>query len=169
MKTTKQDLLKQIAELQKAKDFWVKTTEKLRQELELEVGIACENSLTLMHLGSRWYVTEWDSEGKSLEDYSPFDTRKEAIELINKLLAEEEKASGVKHDRVILEHIGEEELTRYTVTYQVNLIHDVEVDARDEEHAKEVFEQMYNERNAEMPEYHDISHEVVYVEPNEMQ
>lgn len=65
--------------------------------------------------------------------------------------------------------ISQPVLTRYTVTYQVNLIHDVEVDARDEEHAKEVFEQMYNERNDEMPEYHDISHEVVYVEPNEMQ
>ena len=169
MKTTKQDLLKQIAELQKAKDFWMKTTEKLRRELELEVGIACENSLTLMHLGSRWYVTEWDSEGKSLEDYSPFDTRKEAIELINKLLAEEEKASGVKHDRVILEHIGEEELTRFSIDYTVNLHHTVEIDARDEEHAKELFEEMYSERNDELPEYHDISHDVISVEPTAMQ
>ena len=61
------------------------------------------------------------------------------------------------------------ELTRFLITYQVNLIHDVEVNARDEEHAKEVFEQMYRDRYDELPEYHDISHEVVYVEPTAMQ
>ena len=61
------------------------------------------------------------------------------------------------------------ELTRFLITYQVNLIHDVEVNARDEEHAKKVFERMYAESNGELSEYYDISHEVVYVEPTAMQ
>lgn len=60
-------------------------------------------------------------------------------------------------------------MTRFLLTYHVNLIHDVEIEARDEEHAKELFEKMYTDSSGELSEYHDISHEVVYVEPTAMQ
>jgi hypothetical protein len=63
----------------------------------------------------------------------------------------------------------EELTTRFLVEYTVNLHHSVEINALDEEHAQELFEEMYNTRNDSMPEYYDISHDVVSVEPTAMQ
>lgn len=65
--------------------------------------------------------------------------------------------------------IEQPRLTRFSIDYTVNLHHTVEIDARDEEHAKELFEEMYNSDNGLMPEYYDISHDVVSVEPTAMQ
>lgn len=55
-------------------------------------------------------------------------------------------------------------LKKFLVTYNVNLVHEIEVEAGDDIEARAVFEDMYENNNDEMPEYHDISHEITDVE-----
>lgn len=163
--TAIKELQAEIESLTVSRNFWMRAAENLRKEFELAVPIGADNTLHLDHLGSKWYVTEYDKGNGIVCAHSEgYGTRAEAIEFMNSLLSDEERVSGVEHDRV-----GEPELTRFLVTYHVNLVHDVEVNARDEKHAKEVFEQMYTDSNGELSEYHDISHEVVDVEPTAMQ
>lgn len=54
-------------------------------------------------------------------------------------------------------------MTTYVIEYHVNLIHEVEIDAETPEEATAKFEEMYWERHDELPDYHDISHDVVHV------
>jgi hypothetical protein len=55
-------------------------------------------------------------------------------------------------------------LKKFLVTYNVNLVHEFEVEAGDEIEARMVFEEIYENEQEVLPEYHDISHEIVDVE-----
>lgn len=55
-------------------------------------------------------------------------------------------------------------MNKYLVTYNVNLIHEIEIVADNENHARELFEDMYRNEQDSLPEYHDIDHEIVDVE-----
>jgi hypothetical protein len=55
-------------------------------------------------------------------------------------------------------------MAKYNVTYLVNLIHEIEIEADTPEQAEIEFERMYTEEQNLMPEYHDISHEVYEIE-----
>jgi hypothetical protein len=165
MSNTKQ-LQAQIEGLTVSRNFWMSVADNLRNEFELTVPIGAENTLRLYHLGDKWYVTEYSVTDDIVVSHPlGYKTRAEAIKFMNSLLTDEERVSGIEQAQLR----EETELTRFLITYNVNLIHQVEVNARDEKHAEEVFEEMYRDRHDELPEYHDISHEVVDVEPTAMQ
>ena len=57
----------------------------------------------------------------------------------------------------------DENLTLYRVEYNVNMVHELWVYARNTEHANERFEYLYDNHQEWLPEYHDLDHEVTEI------